>query len=130
MPSRNGSAAPGRRLDSERTVGMAAIRRLTQATAVTVVGAVAVMFGYVAHALPGRHVGRAAPATTSTTAGGGSTSGGPGAGDGLDPTTSSSAPSTTLQPPTSPTTARARLSPPPAPPRSSYTAPQVVSGSS
>ena len=112
-PFAAGSARP-RPTTGVRDAGLIRVRRLTKGAAAATAGALVVVTGYVAHALPGRHLSAAttvqpAPPTTSP------------------PTTTAPAPdpgSGSLAPPTTPPT-----SPPTTAPQRSFS-PQVVSGSS
>ena len=120
------SRLPGSLAPRHRDAGLLRIRRLTQAAVVTAVGGVAVLAGYVAHAVPGHHVATptsqgsspappspaSAPASPSSPSTGGSSS-------GASPSDPSSGPSNSPN-----------LAAPSTPPRYGGYAPQVISGSS
>lgn len=111
---------------SDRDVGLGVVRRITRATAVGVVGGVAVLVGYVAHALPGRHVTVSSGGPSGTSVSTPGSAGAPAGG-----ATSTNTGSGSASPPgAAPQTGGTALSPPPAPPQASSSPPQIVSGSS
>ena len=109
------SRLPGSLAPRHRDAGLLRIRRLTQGAVVAAVGGVAVLAGYVAHAVPGHH------ASTPTSQG---------SSPAPAPAASSASSAGSSSAPSSGSSNSPNLAAPSTPPRYSGYPPQVTSGSS